>query len=132
MEKVRKIKKITYSKYLWKEHNYLDFNIQNFYCEEEVCPFSLETLAQYRHYNVVLDKKNSIFGPDVTIYKFTINDFPCVWIWDVITGENTIRAIFAETPENMENKTLEKIVQDLCDVLNTLIEKGEITSTDDK
>ena len=107
-----------------------EFYLDDFYCEEEVCPFCIKALAQYKHYNVVLNE-DYLLGPDVSIWNFTINDKPYVWIWDVITGENTIRAKFIENPDNTENKTLEKIMQDLCDVLNMLVEKGEIESTDD-
>ena len=130
MDKTKETKRISYSKYLWKRVNHLDFTIENFYCEEEVCPFCIKALAQYKHYNVVLNE-DYLLGPDVSIWNFTINDKPYVWIWDVITGENTIRAKFIENPDNTENKTLEKIMQDLCDVLNMLVEKGEIESTDD-
>lgn len=127
MDKTKETKRISYSKYLWKRVNHLDFTIENFYCEEYVCPFCIKALAQYKHYNVVLNE-DYLLGPDVSIWNFTINDKPYVWIWDVITGENTIRAKFIENPDNTENKTLEKIMQDLCDMLNMLIENGELAS----
>lgn len=130
MGKTEETKRISYSKYLWKRHNHLDFTIDNFYCKEEVCPFCIEALAQYKHYNVVLNK-DYLLGPDVSIWDFTINDKSYIWIWDVETKENTIRAKFVETLDNTENQTLEKIMRDLCDVLNMLVEKGELESTDD-
>lgn len=130
MGKTEETKRISYSKYLWKRHNHLDFTIENFYCKEEVCPFCIEALAQYKHYNVVLNK-DYLLGPDVSIWDFTINDKSYIWIWDVETKENTIRAKFVETPDNTENQTLEKIMRDLCDVLNMLVEKGELEFTDD-
>lgn len=131
MDKTKETKRISYSKYLWKRDNHLDFTIENFYCEEHVCPFCIKALAQYKHYNVVLNE-DYLFGPDVSIWNFTINDKPYIWIWDVITGENTIRAKFIENPDNTENKTLEKIMQDLCDMLNMLIENGELASVRDQ
>ncbi|RDU60630.1 hypothetical protein CQA53_10750 [Helicobacter didelphidarum] len=117
--------KITYCKLHWKRYNFLDFAIINFYCKEEIVPFCIESLAKYKHYNVVLNE-DYLLGPDVSIWDFTINDLPYIWMWDVETGENTIRAEFTETPDNTENKTLEKIMQDLCDILNMLVENGEI------
>lgn len=112
--------KITYCKLHWKEYGFLDFEIINFYCEEKKVPLYIESLSKYKHYNVVVNE-DYLLGPDVSIWDFTVNDLPYIWMWDVETGENTIRAKFTETPDNVENKTLEKIMQDLCDILNMLM-----------
>lgn len=128
MDKTKETKRISYSKYLWKRVNHLDFTIENFYCEEEVCPFCIKALAQYKHYNVVLNE-DYLFGPDVSIWDFTINDLSCFWIWETDTWRSRIKV--NGNPSSLKRETLEKIMQDLCDVLNMLVEKGEIESTDD-
>lgn len=93
---------------------------------EDACPYCLKVLAQYKHYNVVLNK-DYLLGPSETIWDFTINDKPYTWKFDLDFAENQIRPAH----KNPQDKTLEKIMQDLCDVLNMLVEKGEIESTDD-
>ena len=70
-----------------------------------------------------------LFGPDVSIWDFTINDLSCFWIWETDTWRSRIKV--NGNPSSLKRETLEKIMQDLCDVLNMLVEKGEIESTDD-
>lgn len=125
MDKTKETKRISYSKYLWKRVNHLDFTIENFYCEEEVCPFCIKALAQYKHYNVVLNE-DYLFGPDVSIWNFTINDLSCFWIWESDTWRSKIK--INGNPSNLKSETLKKIMQDLCDMLNMLIENGELAS----
>ncbi len=105
-----------------------EFYLDDFYCEEYVCPFCIKALAQYKHYNVVLNE-DYLFGPDVSIWDFTINDLSCFWIWETDTWRSRIKV--NGNPSSLKRETLEKIMQDLCDVLNMLVEKGEIESTDD-
>ena len=93
---------------------------------EDACPYCLKALAQYKHYNVVLNK-DYLLGPSETIWDFTINDKPYTWKFDLDFAENQIRPAH----KNPQDKILEQIVKDLCDVLNMLVEKGEIESTDD-
>ena len=99
--------KITYSKYLWTKYNHLDFYLHNF-DYDDACPYCLNALSQYKCYNVALNK-NYVVGADVTIYDFTINDKPYVWICPAVGEGNTIRAKFMDTPDNATNKTLEKL-----------------------
>ena len=113
-------RKVTYWGGYWDSEKRFEFRLEGFSCKEEVCPFCIKALARYKHYNVVVNE-DYLLGPDVSIWDFTINDLPYIWMWDVETGENTIRAKFTETPDNVENKTLEKIMQDLCDILNMLM-----------
>ena len=105
-----------------------EFYLDDFYCKEYVCPFCIKALAQYKHYNVVLNE-DYLFGPDVSIWDFTINDLSCFWIWETDTWRSRIKV--NDNPSSLKRETLEKIMQDLCDVLNMLVEKGEIESTDD-
>ena len=128
MDKTKETKRISYSKYLWKRVNHLDFTIENFYCEEEVCPFCIKALAQYKHYNVVLNE-DYLLGPDVSIWNFTINDLSCFWIWESNTWRSRIK--INGNPSNLKSETLKKIMQDLCDMLNMLIENGELASVQD-
>ena len=128
MDKTKETKRISYSKYLWKRVNHLDFTIENFYCEEEVCPFCIKALAQYKHYNVVLNE-DYLLGPDVSIWNFTINDLSCLWIWESDTWKSRIK--INGNPSNLKSETLKKIMQDLCDMLNMLIENGELASVQD-
>ncbi|RDU61200.1 hypothetical protein CQA53_10495 [Helicobacter didelphidarum] len=119
--------KITYWGGYWKgeQSNYLTFYIEDFYCKEEKVPFCIESLAKYKQYNVVLNK-DYLLGPDVSIWDFTINDLHYVWIWDVGSGANKIQRITDIPNDEAEKKTLEKIVKDLCDILNMLVENGDI------
>ena len=129
MDKTKETKRISYSKYLWKRVNHLDFTIENFYCEEEVCPFCIKALAQYKHYNVVLNE-DYLLGPDVSIWNFTINDLSCFWIWESNTWRSRIK--INGNPSNLKSETLKKIMQDLCDMLNMLIENGGLASVQDQ
>ncbi|RDU59878.1 hypothetical protein CQA53_11205, partial [Helicobacter didelphidarum] len=62
-----------------------------------------------------------------SIWDFTINDIPYTWKFDLDFAENQIRPAH----QYSQDKTLEKIVKDLCDILNMLVENGDIESTDD-
>lgn len=104
-----------------------EFYLDDFYCEEEVCPFCIKALAQYKHYNVVLNE-DYLLGPDVSIWNFTINDLSCLWIWESDTWKSRIK--INGNPSNLKSETLKKI-KDLCDMLNMLIENGELASVQD-
>lgn len=93
---------------------------------EDACPYCLKLLSKYKQYNVVLNK-DFLFGPSESIWDFTINDIPYTWKFDLDFAENQIRP----THQYSQDKTLEKIMQDLCDILNMLVENGELESTDD-
>ena len=110
--------KITYCKLHWKEYGFLDFEIINFYCEEKRVPSYIESLSKYKHYNVVVNE-DYLFGPDVSIWDFTINDLSCFWIWETDTWRSRIKV--NGNPSSLKRETLEKIMQDLCDILNMLM-----------
>lgn len=95
-----------------------EFYLDDFYCEEYVCPFCIKALARYKHYNVVVNE-DYLFGPDVSIWDFTINDLSCFWIWETDTWRSRIKV--NGNPSSLKRETLEKIMQDLCDILNMLM-----------
>ena len=119
-------KKIAYWGGYRESENRFEFYLDNFDCKEDACPHYIQSLAQYKHYNVVLNK-DYLLGPDVSIWEFTINDLSCFWIWEADTWRSRVK--IKDNPNHL--KTLEKIMKDLCDVLNMLVEKGELESTDD-
>lgn len=116
-------RKVTYWGGYWNSENRFEFRLEDFFCEEEVCPFCIKALAQYKQYNVVLNE-NYLFGPDVSIWDFSINDLSCFWIWETDTWRSRIKV--NGNSSSLKRETLEKIMQDLCDMLNMLIENGEL------
>ena len=111
-------RKITYWGGYREIEGRFEFYLDDFYCEEYVCPFCIKALARYKHYNVVVNE-DYLFGPDVSIWDFTINDLSCFWIWETDTWRSRIKV--NGNPSSLKRETLEKIMQDLCDILNMLM-----------
>lgn len=124
----REKRKVTYWGGYWDSEKRFEFRLENFSCKEEVCPFCIKALAQYKQYNVVLNE-NYLFGPDVSIWDFSINDLSCFWIWETDTWRSRIKV--NGNPGSLKRETLEKIMQDLCDILNASIENEELIPVQD-
>ncbi len=111
-------RKVTYWGGYWDSEKRFEFRLEGFSCKEEVCPFCIKALARYKHYNVVVNE-DYLLGPDVSIWDFTINDLSCFWIWETDTWRSRIKV--NGNPSSLKRETLEKIMQDLCDILNMLM-----------
>lgn len=63
-----------------------EFYLDDFYCEECVCPFCIKALAQYKHYNVVLNE-DYLLGPDVIFGILLSMIYPVFGYGKAILGE---------------------------------------------
>lgn len=122
-----KPKKISYHKHyatMMSGDKYLSFTILRFdYINAyQYCMQALDKLTEYH----IVWEKECLEGLDIESYSFCVNGDTYRWVWDYMLLDNTI-VLPKENISDDEERKATKFVQDLCDMLNSLVDLGDIT-----